>query len=324
MDSARITIMSRLKKFQSPNQILYFLETLWLFTLADIKTFIIPETAFGLFGMLSGSALTINPSPHLLSVLGRGGHVLLWIWLNTLIFVLANQGLPASVNEDSLNKPWRPLPAGRITVVQTRRLLLATIPTVLLITLYLGAMEETVILIGLTWMYNDLGGADESFLVRNLLNGAAFAAYGSGAIRVASGRMLPLLNAVGYQWLTVVGTIIFTTLQVQDLRDQEGDRAHQRSTIPLVLGDRAARWTVAVPVLAWSLLCPGFWALNSWGFVLPVALGCVVAGRVLFMRSVEEDASTYRVWGLWLMSLYLLPLFHNHGVLTRYLEEHSG
>lgn len=214
MESARIIIMSQQKNFQSSNRILYFLETLWLFTLDDIKTFTIPETAFGLFGVLSGSALTIHPSPHLLSVLGRGGHALLWVWLNTLIFVLANQGLPASVNEDSLNKPRRPLPAGRITVVQTRRLLLATIPTVLLITLYLGAMEETVILIGLTWMYNDLGGADESFLVRNLINGVAFAAYGSGATRVASGRMLPLLNAAGYQWLAVVGIIIFTTLQV--------------------------------------------------------------------------------------------------------------
>ena len=317
MSRASNNKMSHQKSFQPIKQSIYFLHTLWLFTLSDIKTFVIPETAFGLLSALSGPASTTNPRPDLFSILGRSGHVLLWTWLQTLIFTLANQRFPESVSEDSLNKPWRPLPAGRITVVQTRQLLLALIPIVLLINLYLGAIEESIILLGLNWMYNDLNGAEESYIIRNFINGFAFAAYSSGATRVASERVLFSLNATGYQWLAIVGVIIFSTLQVQDLKDQEGDRARKRSTVPLMLGDLVARWTIAVPVLVWSLVCPAFWNLSSWGFILPVMLGCVVAGRVLLKRKMQEDATTWRVWSLWLISLYFLPLFKNHSVLVR-------
>ena len=31
-----------------------------------------------------------------------------------------------------------------------------------------------------------------------------------------------------------------------------GDRARNRRTLPLVLGDWIARWTIAVPVMIWS------------------------------------------------------------------------
>ena len=45
----------------------------------------------------------------------------------------------------------------------------------------------------------------------------------------------------GCRWLAVGGAIIFATVHLMDLRDQAGDRTHGRTTLPMILGDTAAR-----------------------------------------------------------------------------------
>lgn len=127
-------------------------------------------------------------------------------------------------------------------------------------------------------MYNDLDGANENFVIRNLINGFAHAAYGSGSARVASGAQH--LNTIGYTWLGIVGCIIFSTLQVQDLKDVEGDRGRGRSTVPIVLGDRGARWSVGVGVVGWSVVVCWFWGVGWKGWGLVGALGAGVVGRL--------------------------------------------
>ena len=288
-----------------------FAQTLWLFTLSDIKTFVIPETSFGLLGALAGPPLTNNRAPDIQAIMRRTPQVLVWTWLNTLIFDLANQRLPDSIREDAINKAWRPLPAGRISASETRRLLLQSIVIVVFISWCLGAAEETVLLLGLDWMYNDLGGADESYIVRNLILSAAYACYGSGALRIASLGEDFCWNSVTYRWTAMTSAIIFTTMQVQDLKDQDGDRVRLRKTMPLVWGDKVARWTVAAPVILWSFVCPAFWALDACGYIAPLVLGMTVAIRVVQSRSKEADTLTWKIWGFWLMSLYSLPLVNS-------------
>ena len=156
-------------------------------------------------------------------------------------------------------------------------------------------------------MYNDLDGANENYLVRSLINAVAHAVYSSGSARVASGA--ESLNTRGYIWLIMVGGIIFSTLQVQDLKDQEGDRARSRSTVPLAWGDGAARWSVAVPVLAWSVVCPLFWGVGLWGWVIVGGFGGGVVGRLWGRRGREEDRLTWVVWSVWMMGVYALPIF---------------
>ena len=290
----------------------YHLRTIWLTTRNDLKSIVIPETAFGIFSALSGPVLTNNTSPDTKTILARLPLVILWNWINVLVFDLANQRLTSSVIEDSINKPWRPLPSGRMTVTQARRLLLAVLPVAFFLTMYLGGMEETVAMMALTWMYNDLGGADESYVVRNLINAFGFMCYSSGATIVACGYGQYSLNPVAYQWLAMVGGIVFTTLQMQDMADQEGDQARGRGTVPLVLGDWPARWTIAIPVTFWSVACPLFWQLHAYAFMVPIVLGATVSLRLLFLRSVNSDKVTWKVWNIWISGLYLLPLVKYH------------
>ena len=295
-----------------------YIQTLWLFTSNDHQTTVYPWIAFGIIGALSGSALTTNQSPDFWTIISRLPQTFLWMWLNTLAFTVANRRLPSSVIEDAINKPWRPLPSGRITIDQARHLLLTIIPTLFILTLYVGGTEFALVGLVLNWMHNDLGGADDSYIVRNLINALGLVCWTAGTISVACGGE-HTLNLMGRRWLAIEGAVIFTTLHVQDLRDEAGDRARGRKTAPIVLGSAVTRWTIALAVLFWSFLCPTIWALSIYGFGMPVILGTVLAFRVLFLTSVEADKMTWKLWALWISSLFVLPLCANPGVFNYFV-----
>jgi hypothetical protein len=85
-----------------------------------------------------------------------------WNWCNLLVFNIANQRLPDSVIEDQINKPWRPMPSGRLSSDEARQLLLSVLVLSLVTISLIGAFEDALWMIALTWIYNDLGGADVS------------------------------------------------------------------------------------------------------------------------------------------------------------------
>ena len=176
----------------------------------------------------------------------------------------------------------------------------------LLVSIGLGCEIPCIALMALGWFYNDMGGADYSCVVRNLMNAAGYASFAMGATITASARST--LSKVGYEWFCVVALIVFSTVQMQDIPDQEGDSDRGRKTVPLVVGDRAARWTVAIGVLFWSLITPTFWEVYPKGYIAPCMLGLVVVGRVLSKHTVPEDRWTFRLWNLWMVAVYLLPL----------------
>lgn len=271
----------------------------------DLKSIVAPETAFGIFSALSVN-LTTNSSPQLWTVLSRLPHVILWNWLNVLLFDIANQRLPNSIVEDRVNKPWRPIPMGRLNEVEARRLLLAVLPIVFFATLWLGGVIETVALMVLTWMYNDLGAADEVYIVRNIVNGLGFMAYSAGSTVVAAGDHT--LTPKGYIWLCIVGLIIFSTLSMQDLPDVEGDAVRGRMTAPLVHGDAVARYTIALPIFFWSVYCPYFFEANLLGYSSSIAVGGYLSFRILYNRGVAGDKVSWKLWCVWTMVLYALPV----------------
>lgn len=262
-----------------------------------------------------------NGSPNLLHVLGRLPLVVLWNWSNLLIFDLANQRHHESMVEDMINKPWRPLPSGRIGLNQTRRLLLVALPVVLGINYLLGAWEETVILFSLTWMYNDLGGGDDGFILRNLIIAAAFSQYNKGAFRVATQTSFDV-STTTWCWLAMTSGVIGSTMQVQDMKDQEGDRTRNRRTAPLALGDYIARWTIAIPTAVWSIACPAFWNLNVLGYLLPVGVGMIIVFRILFLSGFKADKRTWWIWTAWTAIIWMLPLFKDSSVFNRFWNQY--
>lgn len=268
---------------------------------------IYPNLIFGVVNTMAGSKMTTNQAPSLLETIHTLPAVFFWLWMNLLLFNVANQRLPASLVEDEVNKPWRPIPSKRITTSSARHFLLCLVPIVLICAHLQGVVWHSLCLIVLTWMYNDLEGADEHFLVRNIINSLGMGFYSSGAMAIACGRH-HITSPTGYQWIGVVSAIVLTTLQVQDMGDQAGDRLKGRKTLPLVMGDGFARWTIASSVMLWSIAGPAFWRPGMLAYVLPFLTGSTLALRVLLLKSIESDKASWKMWCVWMVSMYLTPL----------------
>ncbi|KAI1740009.1 UbiA prenyltransferase family-domain-containing protein [Xylaria scruposa] len=286
--------------------------TLYLFTASDFISVLFPQTLFAFFSMFSNKFTVVSPQiePQL-PIYSRIVRVVLWIWLQLLVLDLANQRLPDSVSEDKVNKPWRPITSGRITIEGTRRLLLVSIVITFAVSHYLGATSEALLLFALNWMYNDLGLANSNWLLRNLMNALGITSIGAGATRVACSDLIFEVAPATRWWLLCAG-MLATTIHAQDLYDQQGDAVRGRSTVPLVYGDRAARWSVVAGVLFWSAMFPACLNLHfreHWaGYVGPALLGMWFTARVLTLKGVSEDKRTFKVWALWTVCMYSLPI----------------
>ena len=287
--------------------LLYHAYSLWLFTVSDIKTIVIPKTAFGTITLLSGPTLTTSPRPGWLTIVRCLPLVLTWTWLNLLPLAMNNEHRQADVEEDKKNKPWRPIPAGRLSAEETKSLMLTCYVAAILGSAYLGGLVECLALIIQGWIYNELGAANDSFLTRNVMNATGYMTFAAGAAKVACLHSGTTMQKEAYIWLLLLGVVIATTIQFQDLYDKEGDRARGRRTIPLIVGDGYARLCVALPVAVWSLLCPTFWHLDARGFLWPSLLASVVIFRLFRYRSVSADKISFKVWNAWVLALYLLP-----------------
>jgi 4-hydroxybenzoate polyprenyltransferase len=98
--------------------------------------------------------------------------------------------------------------------------------------------------------------------------------------------------AVSY---AVLAATLGGAMCIQDFRDVEGDRRLCRRTLPIVLGDGAARvacaaWMVAMPVILHAAL-PATLAFD--GLVGGVSI--VIAARLLSRRDPRSDDRTYQL-----------------------------
>lgn len=155
------------------------------------------------------------------------------------------------------------------------------------------------------YAYNDLRVGDTSVVLRNVLNAGGFTSFAAGALSVADRGAM---DGQAMRWFCVIGLIIFTTVHAQDLADRVGDEAAGRRTIPIVLGHERSRWTIAVPVLLWSFVCPWYWGVGRVGAGLVGVMGGVVVLRLLLARSIASDKMTFFVYNVWLVAIYALPL----------------
>ncbi|KAK5628653.1 hypothetical protein RRF57_004368 [Xylaria bambusicola] len=292
-------------------KIAYIPKLIWIFTESNFDTFVIPNTAFGVLGAFAASILVegYQKPPTALEILWRFPLALAFNWYSVFIFDLANQRSPESIQEDLINKPWRPIPTGKVTATEARRILLVAIPLVLLFNYMLGVWRQGFIILILTWMYNDIRGSDE--VVRDLIISVAYGMFNSASLEIAvgGGEYTNInISRGGLIWTAMISAVILTTMQVQDLKDQAGDRTRGRQTIALWIGDRFSRITIAFFVCFWSAACLLFWDLRPYGYIIPAATGAVTAYRVLSKKTPKEDATTWRWWCLWTITLYLLPI----------------
>ncbi len=286
------------------DQLVFELYTIWLFTRSDIKTIIIPHSVFGTLGALSRSNLVAYATGSRRDDISRLPLVVLWVWIVLLPFNIDNQRRPEAIEEDKLNKSWRPLPSRRLSPRQAFWIMFCTHVAGIILSLFIGGFRQKMLGIVLGWIYNELGAADRSCIAKNAVNALGYVTFSVGAVSVAgTGRF----TQCGLWWFAMTGGIVFTTVHIQDLIDVEGDAVRDRKTVPLVIGIRACRWTIAVLVPLWTLAAILFWGAISIPAVISVLLAILVAWRILGKTGMADDKATFRVWNLWMIVLFMMP-----------------
>ena len=289
-------------------EMLFSLKTLYLFTVDDFVSIVLPNTSCGVALPLANGLL--HRPATVQDIMPRAPLVFLWVWANLLLFNMSNQSQPGAIVEDAANKPWRPIVSGRVSVQNIKYYIGAVRLGLFGISLALGGTGPSLFLQLLTFWYNDLRGGEE-WLVRNFLNAGGYLCFTVGAMQVARGTQTFGLSSAGLKWLGWISAVIACTMHIQDLYDQEGDRLRNRRTIPLVFGNAIARYSIAIPVAVWSFIAPVFWRLPIFGFLPPVTLGIIISARLLGngKGNVAYDRVTFVYWNAWLISIHMLPVW---------------
>ncbi|KAF5525541.1 Fumagillin beta-trans-bergamotene synthase [Colletotrichum aenigma] len=221
---------------RSRRSTLYHLKTLYLFTKSDCKTVVIPQMLFAISSILTNGFRNLDtlPTLTLTTFFKPLIHAVIWIYANLLLENLANQRLPGSMIEDAANKSWRPLPSGRITADQTRRIALYLVPSLMIFGAYSGAFRETTSFIAFVWMYNDLDAADTSIWWRNIANALGLMAFSAGALAITGGTVehLALLGKTAAQ----------TSIQRRTRQSARGIKGSLSRTLAIILGSNIMAW----------------------------------------------------------------------------------
>ncbi|KAF2008395.1 hypothetical protein BU24DRAFT_381963 [Aaosphaeria arxii CBS 175.79] len=289
----------------------YHLHTLWLFTCDQNLDVILPCTVFAISAAMSGPLLSL-PTLTVSDILCQSPVVLGWLWLMVLQCCLQNQRNETSVEEDRINKPWRPIPSDRLTCSQAERLLVVSSVMIAMVSSLLGVLPIWIIYTVAVIGYNDFGGGESNFVLRNAINSIGYACFLSSALKVAAGSGFMMTQEAG-QWVGIMMLVIFTTIHAQDFRDEPGDSARGRSTIISAIGNTTARVALVAGILFWSIFIPLFMRAGIIASSLPWALGMGVAGMTLYginKRNFALDAKMYKLWGVWMLSLTTMPLAH--------------
>ncbi|KAI1406791.1 UbiA prenyltransferase family-domain-containing protein [Hypoxylon sp. FL1857] len=294
-----------LRNHQALKAVILIASLVWSFTESNFFTFIIPNSVFGIIGAFAAPALTKGARPSTSQILQRLPIIIAFNWINILTFDLTNQRSPESIQEDLLNKPWRPIPSKKVTADQARRAILICIPIALAFSSSLGLWMQGLFVQILNWLYNDLKGGDK--ILRDPLIAIAYGLSHTCSLKLAVGVETEISQR-GFVWTAILSGIILTTMHVQDLKDKEGDRARGRQTVVLLLGDTVSRASLAFFTCCWSAICAYVWKLDLWLYVVPLAPGITVALRALLKRTSGEDHLTWVCWCYWTVALYLLPV----------------
>jgi 4-hydroxybenzoate polyprenyltransferase len=220
----------------------------------------------------------------------------IWVTLVTISFSISNQRQPSSIKEDTLNKPYRPIPSGRITPQRATVFLMVSNILGFAFSWAVGANKLFLFQMVVSYMYNDMGGGDSHYAIRDTLNGLGLTTWAFGATSAAKGLDVAFSNADLVAGMVMI-LAIATTNGIQDFRDLYGDRKCGRGTFPLLVGESRARYILAMAVLTWSFgIVP---TLHVPLLSIQTVLGIIIACRLVLFRKCKSDRLTTEIWYAW-------------------------
>ena len=240
---------------------------------------------------------------------------MLWIWLHLLQCCVSNQSLDP--DEDTSNKPWRPIPSGLISVSSARLLRWILLPLCLSVSVRLEAYWEGISLALACLVYNEFGFRTHLFM-RDVCNAWGYASFNAGAYTITSGMCVlplhlstptivlnhphfvlgePTINARTAISFAINALINVSTIYAQDFRDEIGDLRIGRRTIP-ILWPEASRIGMVLVLAVWSIGLAWTCDLGPFSSVSFCALATFVGLRFFRKRTAEADRWSFHYYNV--------------------------
>lgn len=261
------------------------------FNCNDLYSTVVPASCFVLAAVrYAGLGLSQAAS----AVAGAVVYFWLFIYGSSLINQITG------VEEDRLNKPFRPLVRGDSSMTGAKRRLAAVHVLFPATGLLLGVVEWA-LLWQFLFMLHYAWGGHRNWVAKNLL-----IALGVVSQLAAAWQMVTPVTEAVWWWIATMALMTFMIIGVQDLRDVEGDRTLNRRTMPIALGDRPCRIYLAVsfvallPVTHFVMVAPA--GLHWWTVLIDVVLAglsLLLAARTLLLSTPAQDHGTQRVVEGW-------------------------
>ncbi|KAI1398604.1 hypothetical protein F4819DRAFT_467937 [Hypoxylon fuscum] len=293
--------------FKAFHAIMYHIYTMYLFSCNNFKDIVCTGFLFGALNAPVAPRLSMGPAVSFGRLLKVSPLMLLWSWSNLFLFNLHNQRHPAAIAEDATNKPWRPLPAGRLTAQQATRVMYLMYPLTIAVALMVGGLVPCLLEAFCCLWYNEWGGSSDP-IIKNLLNGLGFMCFFAGPLEVATGHSAFIGQDKATAWLAILAATITTTSHLQDFRDVNGDKATGRKTVPLAIGDLPARGLCTIGILVWNSVACWFWEAKWKESMMLWAAGIAIIVSLLWDRSTRGDIFTWKLFPLWILGLTLPPV----------------
>ncbi|KAL4267149.1 UbiA prenyltransferase [Pleurotus pulmonarius] len=218
-------------------------------------------------------------------------------------FTLSNQLV--GLEEDRINKPDRPLPSGKVTVKGARRRWAIALVAFVAVALLNGRLiVETATWVGTTVFlcWTPYGG---HWFWRNSV------ALSAGAWALLSGmyKTVAMPTRSEERFFIVVAIWLATAMQIQDLRDIEGDKRTGRRTLPIVVGGRQSRWLISLAFLPLSYVVLWVGGIISMAPASVAAAHALLAYRILFGTGAGYDDRTYMLFACLFCYILALPIW---------------
>jgi 4-hydroxybenzoate polyprenyltransferase len=235
---------------------------------------------------------------------------LFWIWIHLLQCNVSNQY--KTREEDLLNKPWRPLPSGRITLDSARNLRWALCGICLSVSsLYSWTLACISLALTFTTIAYDEYGLAGHWVGKNFAGVFGYTTFGAGTLMLmgmSSASFIPVpihtyatlfksgqtkaLDNIARRALLYNALVIFTTLHAQDFADVDGDRQMFRQTFPIYF-PIVSRIVISLAIPIWSVYLTNAWQVRGIASHAIVCIGFWVALRFWTKRWREADAKSY-------------------------------
>ncbi|KAI4172113.1 MAG: hypothetical protein LQ343_003761 [Gyalolechia ehrenbergii] len=253
-----------------------------------------------------------------------------------ILYLFGKSDIPAAaipsiigVEEDRLAKPHRPLPSGGISPENATVLYYVLFALMWAAALYAETIPCTLAYSAAIVIYNE-GGLAAIPVVKNVLGAIGLSCYCWGTTTILDhGKELHGLKALA---VFMTGAIFATTGHAQDFRDRSADAMMGRKTIPLLLSQPLARWSLAVLIAAWTIGLIALWQPPVAAGIAFAALGLRCVGGYLWSYDEKDDYVSYCWYGVsevpvspcllgvpglltvgveqfWLLGSNLLPIF---------------